>query len=315
MHDQSANDDADVSTVSGNQAAAARQPPRLGFSTQWLLLLPSIVLVLAINVYPIVSGVLFSFQEGSLMRIEGWVGLENFARLVRLPEFWRAATFTVAFTLASVLGSLLVGLGLALALVRIQRGQTFFRVAFMLSWIIPSVVGVIAFRWMVTDSHGIANVILDTLGVGPVYFLAAPDTAAMTLVVLKVWRTFPFLMLILLAARQGVPTELYDAGAIDGAGRWQAFRHITTPAIRGVVIVGCLLVTIWTVNDFETIWLLTRGGPSDATQTLLIAGYRYTFFRNDVGIGAALGVVSLVALLALAFVLLRLLDRDRDWSQ
>jgi ABC-type sugar transport system permease subunit len=298
----------------GEPASAATRTARKLSSTQWLLLLPSIVLVLVINVYPITRGVLLSFQEGSLLRLEGWVGLDNFARIARMPEFWSAATFTLVFTVASVFGSLLLGLGLALALVRISRGQTFFRVAFMLSWIIPSVVGVVAFRWIVTDSHGIANALLEAFGVGPVYFLARPDTAALTLIVLKIWRTFPFLMLILLAARQGVPAELYDAGSIDGAGRWQAFRHITAPAIRGVVIVGCLLVTIWTVNDFETIWLLTRGGPSDATQTLLIAGYRYTFFKNDVGIGAALGVVSLVALLGLAFVLLRLLDRDKDWS-
>ena len=125
------------------------------------------------------------------------------------------------------------------------------------------------------------------------------------MILIKVWRSFPFMMVSCLAALQSIDQSLYEAAKIDGAGRWQSFRDITFPQITGISVVMWILMTIWSVNDFETPWLLTQGGPSNATENLIVLAYKYTFTRNDVGVGSAIAVVSMVILMTLALLLLR----------
>ena len=126
-----------------------------------------------------------------------------------------------------------------------------------------------------------------------------------SVILIKIWRSFPFMMVSCLAALQSIDRDMYEAAKIDGAGRWQSFRDITMPQILGISVVMWILMTIWSVNDFETPWLLTQGGPSNATENLIVLAYKYTFTRNDVGVGSSIAVVSMIILMALAFVLLR----------
>jgi ABC-type sugar transport system permease subunit len=121
----------------------------------------------------------------------------------------------------------------------------------------------------------------------------------------KIWRSFPFMMLSLLAALQTIDRNLYEAAQLDGASRWQLFRYITFPHLTGISVVLWILMTIWTVNDFDTPFLLTQGGPSNATENLVLLAFRYTFRSNDVGLGSAVAVVSLIILMVLALILLR----------
>ena len=125
------------------------------------------------------------------------------------------------------------------------------------------------------------------------------------MIVIKIWRSFPFMMLSLLAAVQGIDRSLYEAAEIDGATPWQSFLQITMPQLKDISIVLCLLMTIWTVNDFDTPWLLTQGGPASATENLVLLAYRYTFGRNNVGLGFATSFVTLIILMVLVVVLLR----------
>ena len=125
------------------------------------------------------------------------------------------------------------------------------------------------------------------------------------MIVIKIWRSFPFMMLSLLAAVQGIDRSLYEAAEIDGATPWQSFLQITMPQLKDISIVLCLLMTIWTVNDFDTPWLLTQGGPASATENLVLLAYRYTFGRNNVGLGSATSFVTLIILMVLVVVLLR----------
>jgi multiple sugar transport system permease protein len=124
-------------------------------------------------------------------------------------------------------------------------------------------------------------------------------------IAIKIWRSFPFMMLSLLAALQAIDRSLYEAAALDGASPWNQFRYVTMPQLQNISIVLCLLMTIWTVNDFDTPWLLTQGGPANATENLVLLAYRYTFGRNNVGLGSAVSFVTLVILMLLVVIMLR----------
>jgi ABC-type sugar transport system permease subunit len=131
-----------------------------------------------------------------------------------------------------------------------------------------------------------------------------------SVIVIKIWRSFPFMMISLIAALQTIDTSLYEAARIDGAGRWASFRSVTFPGIQNISIILWILMTIWSVNDFETPWLLTQGGPSNATESLMILAYKDTFARNTVGTGSAVAFISLIILMILAIVMMRLRNRE-----
>jgi ABC-type sugar transport system permease subunit len=124
-------------------------------------------------------------------------------------------------------------------------------------------------------------------------------------IVIKIWRSFPFMMLSLLAALQVIDRTLYEAGKIDGASHWQLFRHITMPHLKNISIVQAILMIIWSINDFETPFLLTQGGPANATENLILLSYRYTFGRNDVGLGSAVAILTLIVLMVLSTLMMR----------
>jgi ABC-type sugar transport system permease subunit len=271
----------------------------------YVLLVPSIALIAVIILYPLATGLYYSLNEGSLLRLDGFVGLSNYRDLLSLPDFRHALLFSGIFAVCSVIGSYVVGLGLALLLNQQLPGQGFFRVALLLPWVIPSIVSIASWRWLIADQNGLVNQVLDLIGVGPIFFLSTSDWAMFSVILIKIWRSFPFMMVSCLAALQSIDRDMYEAARIDGAGRWQSFRDITMPQIIGISVVMWILMTIWSVNDFETPWLLTQGGPSNATENLIVLAYKYTFTRNDVGIGSAVAVVSMIILMALALLLLR----------
>ncbi len=263
---------------------------------------PSLSIII---LYPLATGLYYSLNEGSLLKLDGFVGLDNYLALLSLPDFRHALVFSAIFAVCSVIGSYLVGLGLALLLNLELPGQGFFCVALLLPWVIPSIVSIASWRWLIADQNGLVNQVLDLIGVGPIFFLSTGDWAMFSVILIKIWRSFPFMMVSCLAALQSIDRDMYEAARIDGAGRWQSFRDITMPQIVGISVVMWILMTIWSVNDFETPWLLTQGGPSNATENLIVLAYKYTFTRNDVGIGSAVAVVSMIILMALALLLLR----------
>jgi multiple sugar transport system permease protein len=285
--------------------ATARERRRRIDLLPYALLIPSITLIVIIILYPLATGLYYSLNEGSLLKLDGFVGLDNYLALLSLPDFRHALVFSAIFAVCSVIGSYLVGLGLALLLNLELPGQGFFRVALLLPWVIPSIVSIASWRWLIADQNGLVNQVLDLIGVGPIFFLSTGDWAMFSVILIKIWRSFPFMMVSCLAALQSIDRDMYEAARIDGAGRWQSFRDITMPQIVGISVVMWILMTIWSVNDFETPWLLTQGGPSNATENLIVLAYKYTFTRNDVGIGSAVAVVSMIILMALALLLLR----------
>jgi ABC-type sugar transport system permease subunit len=288
----------------------ARQFLAPEFVTPAILLAPSILLLLVVIAYPMVQGFYFSFTDGSLMKSGDFVGLDNYTKLLTQPAFWHSLRFSAIFAVCNIVGCYLLGLGLALLLQMEMPGRGTFRVLLLLPWIVPSLVSIVSWRWMVNDERALFNQVITLFGGDPIYFLSDSGWAVTIVILIKIWRSFPFMMLSLLAALQSIDRSLYEAAAIDGATRWQSFWNVTLPQIKNISIVLCLLMTIWTVNDFDTPWLLAQGGPANATENLVVLAYRYTFARNDVGMGAATSFITLFVLMALVFFLLRLQRRS-----
>jgi multiple sugar transport system permease protein len=290
------------------QDARGLDGERRGRGIDWLpylFIMPSIVLLLFVMGYPFASGIYYSLRDGSLLESGSFVGIGNYLELATMPDFRHSLYFTAIFGFFSVAGSYLVGLGLALLLDKEVAAKGIFRAALLIPWVIPSIVTIVSWRWMISDQSGLVNMTLKQLGLGPIPFLSSGSGAMFSVILIKIWRSFPFMMISCLAALQAIDRTLYEAARIDGAGRWQSFWHITFPHLRTISIVMWILMTIWCFNDFETIYLLTQGGPSNATESLIILAYRYAFIKSDVGVGSSIAIVSLVILMALAVLLLR----------
>ncbi|SRR6266487_355134 len=276
----------------------------------YLLLLPSIVLIVLIDLYPFLTGFIYSFQNGSLLAPGTFVGLQNYLSTFVDPEFLYSLQFSAIFAVFGVIGSYLLGLGLALLLVKNFPLRGLFRVLLIIPWILSSIVTIVSWRWLIQDQHGTINVMLSWFHLGPIFFLSDTKWAVVSVIVIKIWRSFPFMMISLIAALQTIDTSLYEAARMDGAGRWASFRSVTFPGIQNISIILWILMAIWSVNDFETPFLLTQGGPSNATESLMILAYRDTFARNSVGSGSAVAFISLIILMILAIVMMRLRNRE-----
>ena len=280
-----------------------RKPP--SENLPYLLLLPSLAIICLIEFYPFLTGISYSFHKGNLLNTGNFVGFDNYMRLFNSPDFYHSLYFSFIFALFNVVFSYLIGLGLALFLNLDFPGRGLCRVLLLLPWIVPAVVSIVSWKWLIADRSGFVNIILSAFGLGPIYFLSQSGWAMVAVIVIKIWRSFPFMMLSLLAQLQVIDRTLYEAGKLDGASHWQSFWHITLPHLRNISIIQAILMVIWSINDFETPYLLTQGGPSSATENLILLSYRYTFGRNDIGRGSAIAILTLILLMALATLMLR----------
>jgi ABC-type sugar transport system permease subunit len=271
----------------------------------YLLLLPSLALIFLIELYPFINGVSFSVHKGSLLGTGPFVGLDNYLRLFNSADFYNSLWFSFVFAFCNVAISYLIGLALALFLNLDFPGRGICRVALLVPWIVPAVVSIVSWKWLIADRGGLVNIFLNSVGIGPIYFLSDSGWAMVAVIVIKIWRSFPFMMLSLLAALQVIDRTLYEAGKIDGANGRQLLWYITLPHLKNISIIQAILMTIWSINDFETPYLLTQGGPSNATENLILLSYRFTFGRNDVGRGSAVAILTLVVLMILSTIIMR----------
>jgi multiple sugar transport system permease protein len=244
-------------------------------------------------------------HDGSLIETGEFVGLENFANVLASDAFWKAARFTLLFTIVGVFGSWLLGLGLALLLrTKIPAGGLF-KVLLLLPWVVPVVVSSTAWNWLVGTPDSLVPSIFRNLGLGTPLFLADPTLAAITVMVFKVWISFPFMMMMTSAALASVDTTVYEAASMDGASRWQQFSQITLPLTARSTYISWILMTIFCVNDFPTIYLLTGGGPVDATTSLVVLAYRTVFQDFQTGPGVAIAFLMTIVLIVVSVTLYR----------
>lgn len=274
-------------------------------SLPYLFVLPSLVFILTINGVPFVSGIYYSFLDGTLINNGTFQGFANFLEVFRMEDFWQSLYFTIYFSIFSVIGSYVFGLALALILNKDIPGRGFFRIALLVPMVIPLAVSVIGWRWLIQDQNAQLNDVLSWFGIQPILFLADQFWAQFTVIMINIWGSYPFMMIMLIAGLSSIDSYIYESAHIDGASKFQSFLYITLPQLKTISIVLGILTTIANFNNFGLIWLLTQGGPINATQNLIIMAYKYTFTRNMLGIGAAIAVISLVIMLFLATLVLK----------
>jgi multiple sugar transport system permease protein len=275
------------------------------------LLLPGIVLLCAIVLYPLIRSLISAFfDENLLYPGMTFVGLQNIIGVLT-TEFGPLLTQTLIFTVGATVAPFVIGLALALVLNQTFRGQRFLRGAFLIPWLIPGVVVSFLWMWIFDANYGVLNGILLSIGVidSPIAWLFQTDTARVALIVAKTWNTFPWIMVMLLAALQTVPAELHEAAAMDGAGTVRRFFTVTWPHIRGVAGLVVLLEFIWNFQHFDTIFVLTGGGPAGTTNTFATEVYDTAFKGYDLGHAGALGILWMALLTVLVVVYVWLSER------
>jgi ABC-type sugar transport system permease subunit len=297
------------------QESAGRRPfltlARRNSLLGYLLVAPIVICLLVLVVYPFLFAIWISFTNRQIGTEGQFIGLGNYVYLAGLPSFQATIVNTIVLVGTEQLLKLVFGMGIALLLNQAIRGRQFWRGLILLPWAMPAFVAFITWKLLYYPQGGAFNLILIGLGLvnTNVDFLSTRQLAMPSVIVATFWRGFPFWVISFLAALQTVPQELHEAAAIDGASAVQRFRHITLPSIRHVVLVVVLLSTIWTTNSFENIWLLTQGGPSDATMTFPVLAY-FGLQNLLIGQAAAVSVAMLPAFAVLAFVVAKLLERD-----
>ncbi len=261
---------------------------------------PTVLLVTSLILYPALYNLWLSTQRRDLFAASGtFVGLQNFAYLLSHREFWNSLKNGVVFAGSSVVLQTGLGVGLALLLNRRFFGRNLVRGALLFPYIVPSVVAILIFRWMLNDLYGIVNAWLIALGAvsAPVAWLGTPALAMLSLIAINTWMFFPFVMICVLARLQSIPPELYEAARVDGAGPIGQFWRVTLPQIRGTLAIVILVRTLWMFNKFDTVWLTTQGGPFGTTQTLPVLAYIRAFQLYELGRGAAVGILLCLMLI------------------
>ena len=266
-----------------------------------LFMLPFLVTAAAFMVWPVLEAVRLAFYSYNPLRPDDlrWVGLENFERILDDPLFWESFQQALVWTGWSILLQTVLGVGLALLLHLPLPGISVFRGLLLFPYIVPTVVIALNWRWIFNSEIGIVNHALLSIGLisENIAWLSTPGMAMLSAILLNVWKYTPFVVICVLARLQTIPTELYDAAKVDGAGPLRRFLDITLPMLKEVLVVVIVFRTIWTFNKFEEIYLLTRGGPGTSTFNLAVYAFEEGMANLRLGVAAATGVIMIAMLL------------------
>ena len=282
-----------------------------GDRTIWALFLAGLAITAVIIIYPAWHAIELSFQQAeSFISTPQWVGLKNYDWALNDAGFWNALRRGIVFAGSAILLQIILGIAFALLLDSALPGQRLFRAVAVLPYLLPTLIVALLFRWMLNDPIGIVTVLAQNLGFGVIDWYSSPALAMGLVVFASVWLWTPFVTVAFLAGLQMVPESLYEAAKVDGASAWQRFWHITLPQLRSVLTIIILLRAIWMFNKFDIIWLLTGGGPLQATEHLPVFAYRKAFELFEVGRGAAVSTISFLILSVAVFIYFRLFPLD-----
>jgi len=282
-----------------------------GRAGRWFLL-PGLVFLFAIDLIPLAYSAWISLYNWWLIRPRDirYVGLANYTRFADDPEFTRAVVVTTLFTAGAVLVEFLAGLGLALLFAQPFRFLRPIRVFLLLPLFVVPVVGATMWRVIFHPELGVLNYYLGAVGLGPLPWLSDPRLALVSITLVDAWRTIPFMFLVMYAGIEVLPSELFEAAAVDGASAWQSFRHITVPLLTYIMLLAVLIRGMDAFREFDIIFVLTGGGPGTATQTMQMLNYR-AFGLGHMGEANAIGIVTLIIVAVMCFVLMRAVLRPQ----
>jgi multiple sugar transport system permease protein len=285
----------------------------------YLYVLPAIVVMLIVIAYPIYYTIDLSFYKtppGLQLRDKIFVGVDNYASILTSDVFWRVTLNTIIWTVASTVIAFVLGFALALALHREFVGRGVLRAIFIIPWVISAVAASYIWKWIYHSDFGIIGAVLVELGLAsrPPNFIDSVNTVLPSLIVVNIWREFPFAMIMLMAGLQTVPEQLLRAAQVDGASAWQRFWHVTFPHLSGVSTVTVLLLAVANFNSFIIPWIMTGGGPSNASHIWITHIYELAFGRQRWGVASAYSVLLLFILMMLGYFYVRALSRG-EWRE
>jgi multiple sugar transport system permease protein len=278
----------------------------------WLMMAPPLLFLAALVGYPFCYGILLSLQDRPVAHAGTFVGLKNFAANFNDPIFWRVTSNTFIYTVAATLLKMVGGLALALAMNQQFALKNLVRALLLLPFIVPTVLSTVAWMWILDPAFSVLNWFLIALGVpkpGPSW-LGNPVLAMISIIVINTWRGLPFYGITLLAGLQTVPPELYEAATIDGASGWQRFRFVTLPLLQPIILIVTLFSVIFTFADFQLVYVLTHGGPQNATQLFATYAFDIAMGAGQLGRGAAVALAMFPALVLLIAALTIYLRRE-----
>ena len=270
-----------------------------------VLLVPTLASIGAVSIYPVLLGLWLSFRDTTLSSpTDTFIGLDNYLQLFSDSQFWNAWIHTIQFTTASTLLETSFGLLIALVLSERFRGRGIVRAAMLVPWAIPTVVTSKMFGWLFDGQNGIVNYLLRSLGLiqHNVDWYGSPDFALATIVIADVWKTTPFMALLLLAGLQTIPDSLAEASVIDGANAWQHFWHIRLPLLTPTLLIAAMFRALDAFRIFDLVYVLTGGGPADSTEVLSTFTYKHLFSALQFGYGSALSTIMFITEIVIAVV-------------
>jgi multiple sugar transport system permease protein len=319
-----------VTTATGQpfSASASEPAPKRTnvFGRMWtqradyFYVMPALVVMLVVIAYPVYYTVELSFfrTPASLqLRDKIFNGFDNYGTILTSPVFWKVTVNTLIWTVLSTLIAFLLGLGAALALHREFVGRGVLRALFLIPWVVSAVAASYVWRWLYHSDFGAIGALLVQLGLTdrPINFIDNIHTVLLSLIVVNIWREFPFAMIMIMAGLQTVPEQLLRAAQVDGASPWQRFWHVTMPHLKNVSMVTVLLLAVANFNSFIIPWIMTGGGPSNASHIWITHIYELAFGRQRWGVASAYSVLLFIIMMMLGYFYVRALTRGDDKRQ
>ncbi|GCL74619.1 carbohydrate ABC transporter permease [Paenibacillus naphthalenovorans] len=282
----------------------------------YIFVAPAILLILLVAIYPLFQTVKLSFYEYSLLapQDQQFIGMENYKKLIHDARFWNSLANTMIFTVVSVFFELVLGLLLALVMNLPLRMIGIVRAAALVPWAIPTVVSATMWLWLYNDQWGFVNILLGKLGLIDQYhaWLSEPASALAAVIVSDVWKTTPFMALLILAGLQMIPKDMYESASVDGATRLRQFFSITLPMIKSTILVAVLFRTLDSFRVFDLVYVMTMGGPGNATEVTSLYAYKTLFKDLDFGYGSTLAVSILVVIAAISAIYIWTLSEKEE---
>ncbi|HLR93142.1 MAG TPA: sugar ABC transporter permease [Jiangellaceae bacterium] len=275
-------------------------------TTQWAALAfaaPLLIYLIAFYVYPLARSIDLSVHDYNVRAfVQGdadFVGLSNYFDVIGAGLFGKALLNTAVFVMGSLIFQYTIGLALAVFFRGTFRLSATLRALFLIPWLLPLIVSGSVWAWMMNSEAGVVNFFLSFIGIDPVNWLTSPSTAMLAVVIANIWLGIPFNLVILYSGLQNIPEDLYEAASLDGAGAWMKFRTITFPLLRPVTAITLLLGMVYTLKVVDIIWVMTTGGPANATTTLAIWSYREAFGTGQPDMSPAAAVGNMLIIIAL----------------